>query len=171
MDLKPRGWGWDFIKQPVQCLAWSGPTIEGCYYCYSRESLRVRDWTESHRGEEERETGRNGHKGSWGVIVLPTGMFKGVTIKCFHGLSLGCRLLGKEERPQFTDEDISCACSWDLWYFTISITPCLKDHMLAFSFYCITPLVFFKYWGESTEFLEERVCVDTIRLEALRLWT
>ena len=63
MDLKARGWDRDFIKQPVQCLAWSGPTTEGCYYCYSRESLRARDWTESHRDKGQREAGRNGHKG------------------------------------------------------------------------------------------------------------
>lgn len=72
-------------------------------------------------------------------------MFEGVAVKCSHGLCLGCRLLGKEERPQFTDEDASSAWSWDLQYFTVSIIPCLKDHVLSSLFYCITPLVFFKY--------------------------
>lgn len=70
-----------------------------------------------------RESQRQGGKRHWqewpqrrepqGVIgdhstVLPTGMLEGVTVKGFHGPSLECRLLGKEEeKPQFTDEDIS----------------------------------------------------------------
>lgn len=115
MDLKPRGWDWDFIKQPVQCLAWSGPITEGCYYCYSRESgSQGLNWESQGWGTKRGWQERPQRQRSWGVIVLPTGMFEGVAVKCFHGLSLGCRLLGKEARPQFTDEDVSYAWSWDL---------------------------------------------------------
>ena len=80
-------------------------------------------------------------------IVLLKGMLGAVAVTGVHGPSLGCRLLGKEEkRHQFTGESVSYAWGWDLC--RVSSTPSSKDCVRSFSFHCITPLVVFTCWGE-----------------------